>query len=82
MMDPFQLVADWLVFGALGLEGGTQAGEAAHFFVYDSIKIIVLLFLMIFVMGIIRTYLSRERVHGLIGDSRYGLGNLLASLFG
>lgn len=82
MIDPFLIFADWLAYGLLGLAEGTHAAEAVHFFIYDTLKIVVLLFAMIFVMGIVRTCISGKRVRELIAGKRHGLGNLLASLFG
>jgi len=53
-----------------------------EFFAYDTVKILVLLFLMVFVMGFIRTYIPPSRVKRIIAKARFGTGNLIASLFG
>ncbi len=82
MSDPLQSFADWLVYGILGLAEESQIAEAADFFIYDTIKIIVLLFAMILLMGILRTYVSQERVRKALAGRGYGTGNILASLFG
>jgi len=58
-----------------------QIIEALNFFVYDSVKIILLLFVMIFLIGIVRTYISTEKLRKYL--SRKGIiGNFFASLFG
>ncbi|MBO7295200.1 MAG: permease, partial [Bacteroidaceae bacterium] len=57
-----QQFADWLVYGILGLDAATPLGTAVNFFCYDSIKIIVLLFTICFVMGIINAYFPIERL--------------------
>ena len=48
MFDWLQKISDYLVFNALGLEEGSRAGEALNFFIYDTIKILILLFVIIF----------------------------------
>ena len=56
----FEMMADWLIYGVAGLRG-TQLGDAAHFFVMDVSKILVLLTLVIYVMGLLRALLRPER---------------------
>ena len=46
-----QKFADWLVYGIFGLEAKSHLGEAVNFFFYDTVKIILLLFLISVVMG-------------------------------
>ena len=41
-----QKFADWLVYGIFGLEAKSHLGEAVNFFFYDTVKIILLLFLI------------------------------------
>ena len=48
-----QNFADWLVFSIIGLDNETAFGSAVNFFVYDSIKILLLLFLISALMGIV-----------------------------
>ena len=54
--------ADWLVFSVFGLTPGTPLGEALDFFVYDTLKITLLLFLISTVMGTINAYFPIERL--------------------
>ena len=49
-----QQFADWLVYGIFGMDATTPLGTAVNFFFYDSIKIVILLFGISFVMGIIK----------------------------
>ena len=58
----FESFADLLVYGALGLDAASQAGAALHFFVMDLAKIFVMLGLIIYIMGLLRAFLSPERV--------------------
>jgi len=61
----FELLADWLIYDLAGLEG-SAFGAAAHFFVMDVTKILVLLTLVIYIMGLLRALLSPERVREFI----------------
>ncbi len=78
-----QNFADWLVFSIIGLDNETALGSAVNFFVYDSIKILLLLFLISALMGIVNAYFPVERLRNYLSSYRlYGLQYLLASLFG
>lgn len=78
-----QHFADWLVYGVMGLDASSHLGVAVNFFFYDSIKIIILLFLISMLMGIVNAYFPIERLRNYLVTHRlYGLQYLLASLFG
>ena len=78
-----QHFADWLVYTVIGLDDTTALGGAVNFFVYDSIKILILLFLISSIMGIVNAYFPIERLrHYLVSHRLYGLQYLLASVFG
>ena len=78
-----QQFADWLVYGIFGLDATTAWGEALNFFVYDTIKIIILLFCISFVMGIVNAYFPIERLQEFLTKRKlYGLDYFLAALFG
>jgi uncharacterized membrane protein YraQ (UPF0718 family) len=82
MSDPIQEFSRWLVYGVLGLAEESKLGTSLDFFIYDSIKILVLLFAMIFVMGILRTYISPVKVRKALSGKVPVLPNVLASMFG
>jgi uncharacterized membrane protein YraQ (UPF0718 family) len=72
---------DWLIYGLLGLDPAANHAQAFHFFVYDVVKIFSLLTVLIFLIGVVRTYLPEEKLKGWM--SRGGLfGNFVAALFG
>lgn len=78
-----QQFADCLVYGVMGLDASSHLGVAVNFFFYDSIKIIILLFLISMLMGIVNAYFPIERLRNyLVTHRMYGLQYLLASLFG
>ncbi|PCJ18615.1 MAG: hypothetical protein COB02_10780 [Candidatus Cloacimonadota bacterium] len=73
--------ADWLSYDLMGLDSQSQFGGVINFFIYDSIKIIGLLFLLILFIGIIRTYLPQNKIKHWMSKSG-GIGNIFASMFG
>jgi len=76
-----QLTVDWLVYSCLGFDADSMLGGVVNFFLYDSVKILLLLFFMIAVIGFIRTYISQNKIKEWI--VRKGVfGNLFASFFG
>lgn len=78
-----QSFSDWLVYEIFGLDSATKIGQAVNFFFYDSIKILILLFLISAVMGIINAYFPVDRLRNFLQSHKlYGLDYLLASLFG
>lgn len=78
-----QRFADWLVYGVFGLGPETHLGNAVNFFFYDSIKIIILLFLISILMGIVNAYFPIDKLrHYLTTRKLYGFQYLFASLFG
>jgi len=74
--------ADYIVFSKIGLLHGSHAGEALNFFIYDTIKIFLLLTSIIFVVAIIRSYFSPERTRRILSSKREYVGNILAALLG
>ena len=76
-------LADWLVFDLLNLAKGNHLAEALHFFIYDSIKILLLVFVIIFFMGILNSYFPVEKVRNYLSRKKlYGFEYLMASIFG
>ncbi|MFC1501587.1 permease [Elusimicrobiota bacterium] len=76
-----QVTVDWLVYSLFGFNKSSNIGPVINFFIYDSIKIIILLFVMISVMGFLRTYMSQEKTKKwLIGKGF--LSYIFAALFG
>ena len=76
-----QAIADAFVSIA-GLPHGAHATEAIRFFVFEVPKVLLLLTLIVFVVGIIRSYFSPERTRKLLGGKKLFAGNVLASLLG
>jgi len=76
-----KLFADWLVYSIFRLEPSSKPGAVINFFIYDSVKILLLLFVMISIIGFFRTFLPQHKIKGWLAKSK-AFGNLFASLFG
>jgi hypothetical protein len=75
-------VWDRLLFDLAGLEPETRLGEAVRFFFYDTTKILLLLSGIIFVVTILRSFVTIERTRSLLGGRREGLANVAAAALG
>jgi uncharacterized membrane protein YraQ (UPF0718 family) len=73
---------DWVVYDAAGLDETTHWGEAVHFFFYDVCKIALLLAGVIFLVTVLRSFMSVERTRALLGGRREGVGNVAAAGLG
>jgi uncharacterized membrane protein YraQ (UPF0718 family) len=83
MFDWLQNLSDWVVYSVLSINAESQLGTALNFFLYDTIKILILLFLIVFLMGIVNAYFPVERLRDYLHRNKlYGLEYLLASTFG
>lgn len=82
MFDWWEKVVDTLVYGILALEKSSSIGGAVHFFIYDTIKIYILLVLIIFVISFLRTYFNTDKVRVYLQGKSEFTGNILAALFG
>lgn len=80
---PIQWFSDWFIYGVLNINKETHLGESLNFFVYDTIKIIILLILINYLMAVIRHYLPTEKIRDFLTSRKfYGLDYVLAALFG
>jgi uncharacterized membrane protein YraQ (UPF0718 family) len=74
--------SSWLVFGALGMSPGSRLASAIAFFVYEAPKVLMLLLVVVFAVGIVRSFFTPERTRRLLAGRRETLGNVLGSLLG
>ncbi len=73
---------DALLYTGFGMDSDARLTETLHFFLYDTIKIALLLVLIIFVVTVLRSYMSIERTRALLGGKREGVGNVMAAGLG
>jgi len=74
--------ADWLTYDIFQLTTGTHLADAVNFFIYDTIKILLMLTAIIFVVSIIRSFFPPEKVKKILAHKAEFVGNVLASLLG
>ena len=84
MFEWTQVFADWLVYGAMGIVKGSKMGDAVNFFVFDTIKIFVLLIVIIYVITFIRSFFPPEKTRALLARKKGNtfIGHILAALLG
>lgn len=82
MFYSLQLLADWLTYSVFGIMPKTLLASAVNFFIFDTIKIIILLLVIIFVVSYIRTFLPPEKVRLFLAKKNKLTGHILASLLG
>lgn len=77
-----QVSADFLVLSVLNLEPGTHLTESVRFFIFEVPKVLMLLVLIIFGVGIIRSYFSAEKTRKALEGKSTFTGNIMASMLG
>ncbi len=75
-------VSGWVTFGLLGLSPGEPVTEAVAFFAYDAPKVLMLLALVVFAWGVVRSFFTPERTRRILVGRRESVGNVLAALLG
>ncbi|HSR36691.1 MAG TPA: permease, partial [Desulfurivibrionaceae bacterium] len=74
--------ANLVAFRLLGLAPGSRLGEAVRFFVYDTPKVLMLLSLVVFAVGILRSFFTPEQARRLLAGRRETAGNVMAAGLG
>lgn len=78
----WQTIVDSMVYSWLGLTRGDRYAEALNFFVYDGIKILVMLCVIIFAVTLVRSWFDTEKVRKFLIGKHPLVGHVAASLFG
>jgi uncharacterized membrane protein YraQ (UPF0718 family) len=73
---------DWLIGRVFGLDLTSRLGSGVQFFFLDTVKISLLLAGIIFIVTVLRSFMSVERTRALLGGKREGIGNVLAASLG
>jgi uncharacterized protein len=83
MFDWVQSFADWLIYSVFAIANHSKLGDALNFFVFDTIKIFILLAGVTLLMGIINSYFPIDKVRSFLTKRKwYGLDYFVASFFG
>jgi len=74
--------ADWLTYNIFEMQEGTHIADAVNFFVYDTIKIFLMLTVIIFAVSVIRSFFPPEKVKKILANKAEFAGNIMAALLG
>jgi len=80
--DLLQQFADWLTYAVLGLAQNSPLASSVNFFVYDSLKVTIMLAVIVFGVAIVRTYITPQKVKKWVAGRTEGAGNVLAAVLG
>lgn len=82
MFYPLQLFSDWLTYSVFHIASKTLLASAVNFFIFDTLKIFLLLVVIIFAVSLTRSFLPPEKIRGILSHEKKYVGNILASLLG
>ncbi|HAZ14713.1 MAG: hypothetical protein A2X86_12705 [Bdellovibrionales bacterium GWA2_49_15] len=77
-----QSASKWLTYSVFSIPVGSHLGGSVEFFLYDTPKVLMLLVIVVFVVGIIRSFFTPERTRAILAGRKESLGNVLAALLG
>src|SRR5512140_2730900 len=75
-------LSELLAFRVLGLAPASHLGQSVAFFLYEAPKVLLLLVLIVFAVGIVRSFFTAERTRAILAGKRESVGNVLAALLG
>lgn len=82
MLKIFTILADWIVFGLLGLSTESHFAKSLHFFIEDTTKIFSLLIVLIYIISFLRASLNTERVRDYLAGKNRFFGYFAGAAFG
>ena len=77
-----ELIANWITYSFFKMPVGNPLASATQFFIFEVPKVVMLLVIVVFGVGVIRTFFTPERTRRLLAGKREWFGNILASLLG
>jgi uncharacterized membrane protein YraQ (UPF0718 family) len=75
-------VAKWISYSVLRLDPATHLGSAVEFFTFEVPKVMMLLTLIVFGVGVLRSFFTPEKTRAILAGKSESAGNVLASLLG
>ena len=79
VLEPF---ASWVAYQLLALSPGQPMGRTLEFFLFETPKVVMLLVLVVFGVGVIRSFFTPERTRRILAGKRESVGNVLGALLG
>ncbi|MFA6304194.1 MAG: permease [Patescibacteria group bacterium] len=78
----FKVFSDYLLYNLFNLQANSKLADVIEFFIYDTIKIFILLAVIIFIVSVIRSFLPPEKIRFILSHKNKYIGNVIASLLG
>ena len=75
-------LSKWITFDLAGMAADSRVGMAIQFFIFESPKVLMLLLLVVFGVGILRSFFTPERTRRMLAGKRESVGNVLAAILG
>jgi len=82
IFKPIEWLANFIVYNVFHLSAKTNLATSLHFFIYDTIKIFILLLAISFVVGFIKSFFTPENTRKYLTGKHTGIGNVLAAMLG
>lgn len=82
LYSQLQSLSSWVTHSLLRLSADTHFGSAVEFFIYEVPKVLMLLTLVVFGVGMLRSFVTPERTRKILAGKRESVGNVLASVLG
>jgi len=82
MFNWWERIVDTLVYENLGLSDESAIGNAIHFFIYDTVKILLLLVVIIYIVTLLRSFFPVEKVRDYLSGKHKLIGHIAAAFFG
>lgn len=75
-------IATWITVHIFKLDTTTKIGSAIQFFIFEAPKVLLLLAIIVFIIGIVRTFFTPEKTRKILAGKRAFTGNVLAAFLG
>lgn len=82
VFKPIELFSNLIVYNVLKIKQHSHLGDSLQFFIYDVIKIFILLLIISFFVGFIKSFFTPEKTKKHLTGLPLGVGNILAALLG
>ena len=82
IFKPIEIFANYVVYNAFKIQPHTHLADSLQFFIYDTIKIFILILLISFAVGFIKSYFTPENTKKYLSGKHMGIGNILAACLG
>ena len=82
LFKPIEFFAKYIGFDVFKLSEASKLAESLQFFIYDIIKISILVIFISFLAGVIKTYFAPEKTREFLSGKNNVLGNIFAALLG